>query len=480
MNTVKLEKEAKVRYCADVVVIGGGLAGTAAAVAAGRAGKSVLLIEKSGCLGGLATNGHVSPFDATHSRSGKPFGGIAQEILDAMDEMQKNYGVPTSCVKREGPHLLKWVLLKMAADANVQILFHADLIDVQRENDEIKYLLIHTKSGIEAVCGKMFVDATGDGDVFFGANEEFFMGSEADCGKMLEQTDLNHMHYEDNKIDKYTPERINDTRAVQPTSVMFTMGGVDLEKHPQKYNNKNLTFEDLGIDKEEFRKLPYYGTCGFEDNGELIPLPQGRVLLSLTGRPNEMLVNMSRVIRVDATDAKELSEASVKAHLQVIYIADFLKRYVPGFENAYLVESSNTLGVRETRRLVGQYVLKGTDAINCVHFEDNIGCGSYMIDIHDPFGKSRAMGGDVKGDCYGIPYRCLVPKTVKNLLVCGRCISVDHIAHSSTRIQGTCTITGQAAGTAAALALQENESVQKLDVKLLQRKLKDAKCNIGI
>ena len=101
---------------------------------------------------------------------------------------------------------------------------------------------------------------------------------------------------------------------------------------------------------------------------------------------------------------------------------------------------------------MGQYVLKGSDAIDCVRFEDTIACGSYIIDIHDPFGKRKAIGGQIKGNCYGIPYRSLLPKHLSNLLVCGRCISVDHVAHASTRIQGTCMLTGQAAGTAAALA----------------------------
>lgn len=480
MSSLKLCKDVNVRYSADVVVVGGGVAGCAAAIAAGRQGKSVLLIEMSGCLGGLATNGHVSPFDATHSRSGKPFGGIAQEILDEMNDAQLKYGVPNGTMKREAPHLLKWVLLKMVVDAGVNVLFHADLVDVVTENDEIQNLIIHTKSGFEGIEGKTYVDATGDGDVFFGAGEEYYMGSEADSGKMLQETGLNHMHFDDDNIDKYTTETSMDRHSVQPCSVMFTMGNVDLSKQPYKLNNKNLRFEDLGIDKEEFKKLPYYGTTGFEDNGDLIPLPQGRILVTLTSRPNEMLVNMSRVIGVDGTDAVELSDASVKAQLQVMYLVDFLKRYVPGFENAYLVDSSNMIGVRETRRLVGQYVLKGTDAINCVHFDDNIGCGSYIIDIHDPFGKGRAMGGEVKGDCYGIPYRSLVPKTVKNLLVCGRCISVDHVAHSSTRIQGTCVITGQAAGTAAARSVNDGVSVQELDVKGLQDALKYAGCNIGI
>ena len=481
MSMVKLEKDVKIRYCADVVVVGGGVAGAAAAIAAGRQGKSVILIEKSGCLGGLATNGHVSPFDATHSCSGKPFGGIAQEILDEMADAQLKYGVAkNNTMKREGPHLLKWVLLKMAVDAGVRVLFHADLIDVLMDGDKIQYLIIHTKSGIEGVEGKAYVDATGDGDVFAGAGEQYIIGSEADSGKILEQTGLNHIHFDDKSVQRYYDKTTVDRHSVQPVSVMFTLGNIAPDCNPYKYNNKNLTFEDLGIDKEEFKKLPYYGTVGFEDNGDLVPLPQGRFLISSTGRPGEVLVNMSRVIGVDGTDAVELTEASIIAQYQVMYIIDFLKRYIPEFRDAHLVESSNIIGVRETRRLIGQYVLSGLDAINCTQFDDNIGCGSYIIDIHDPFGKCRALGGQIKGDYYGIPYRSLVPKTVKNLLVCGRCISVDHIAHSTTRIQGTCVITGQAAGTAAALSLEFGTSVQDLDVKALQSELKAAGSNIGI
>ena len=219
------------------------------------------------------------------------------------------------------------------------------------------------------------------------------------------------------------------------------------------------------LTKEEFQKLPYAGTVGFEENGDLIPLPQGRILVGKNGRPNELLVNMSRIIGVNATDAEELTNAEVLAQQQVMYLVDFLKRFVPGFENSYLVESGNTLGIRETRRLVGKYVLSGTDAINCVHFDDDVACGSYMIDIHDPHGKRKAIGGDILGTCYGIPYRSLVSKRIKNMLVCGRCISADHVAHASTRIQGTCCMTGQAAGTAAALAVRNNASVNDIDVK---------------
>ena len=152
---------------------------------------------------------------------------------------------------------------------------------------------------------------------------------------------------------------------------------------------------------------------------------------------------------------------------KVMYLVDFLKRFVPGFQKSFLVESGNTLGVRETRRLVGKYVLKGTDAIDCRHFDDDVACGSYMIDIHDPHGKRKAIGGEILGSCYGIPYRSLLPKTITNLLVCGRCISADHVAHASTRIQGTCCMTGQASGTAAALAIKEKTTVGSLDVDKL-------------
>lgn len=469
MSKIDFKKDVEIAYEADVAVIGGGIAGTAAAVAAAREGKSVLLVESSGCLGGLATNGHVSPFDATKDRKGRTFGGIAKEILDGMDEAQEKYGVPTSSIKREGPHLFKWVLLNLAVNSGVKILFHATLLDAIVENDTIKYALVATKSGIRGIKAKVFVDTTGDADLVNLSGEEFIIGSEASTDDILKATGYNKMHFESEEAEDYNAQA--NARNVQPVSIMFTMGNVDTSKNPGQYNNKLLKFEDLGTTKEEFFKLPYAGTVGFEDNGDLIPLPQGRILIGRTGRPGEMLVNMSRIVGVNAADADELTDAEVKAQLQVMYLVDFLKRFVPGFENSFLVESGNTLGVRETRRLVGRYVLSGLDAINCVHFDDDVACGSYMIDIHDPHGKRKALGGEITGTCYGIPYRSLTPKTIKNLLVAGRCISADHVAHASTRIQGTCCMTGQAAGTAAALAADKNVSVADVDTNLLIERL---------
>lgn len=464
-------KEINTFYDTDVAVIGGGVAGTAAAIAAARNGSKVMLIEQNGCLGGLATLGHVSPFDATKDRAGKSFGGIAQEILNNMDKAQQDYGVPDSPIKREGPHLLKWVMLKMAVESGVEVLFHAGLIDVEVENDTIQHIIISTKSGLRGVRAKNFIDATGDADLVYLTGEEFIIGSEESAEEGLKKAGFDRMHFEkDDAVAQVAPQTTVNC-AVQPVSIMFTMGNVDISKQPAKFNNKLLKYEDLGITKEEFEKLPYAGTVGFEENGDLIPLPQGRILIGRTGRPGEMLVNMSRVIGVNATDADELTKAEITAQMQVMYIVDFLKRFVPGFENSFLVESGNTLGVRETRRLIGKYVLKGIDAIDCLHFDDDVACGSYMIDIHDPHGKRKAIGGDLLGTCYGIPYRSLLPKTVKNMLVCGRCISADHVAHASTRIQGTCCMTGQAAGTAAAMANSEEITPAKVSVEELRAKL---------
>jgi hypothetical protein len=180
---------------------------------------------------------------------------------------------------------------------------------------------------------------------------------------------------------------------------------------------------------------------------------------------------MSRVTGVNGVDADSVSRAEVVARAQVFYLADFLKRFVPGFERSALHETAAALGIRETRRLVGRYVLTGIAAIRCVSFADAIAQGSYMIDIHDPQGRRKAIGGQLQGDCYDIPWRCLLPKTVTNLIVCGRCISADHVAHSSTRIQGTSMLTGQAAGTGAALAVVHNAGVDRLSPSRLQEKL---------
>ena len=174
---------------------------------------------------------------------------------------------------------------------------------------------------------------------------------------------------------------------------------------------------------------------------------------------------------VDATDADQLTQAEIEGHRQVIYLVSFLRKYVPGFENCYLVDTGSQIGVRETRRIMGEYVLTQEDVFEARRFKDAIARVSFPIDIHDVKGGGGFFEGPREGPYYTIPYRCLVPRKVENLLVAGRCISATHEAHGSLRVMPPCFATGQAAGTAGALSLETNVSPRYVDVELLRESL---------
>lgn len=454
----------------DVVIVGGGLGGCSAAIAAGRKGVKAALIEQSGILGGAATQGIVTPLDARKDTKDKPFGGIVSEISGELTEGGTRYCSGGS--KRDdwniaSPYFLKALLLEKCLGANVSVFFHYTLLGAQKSGDEIECIYVLTKSGVEKFNAKVFIDGTGDGDLIEKSGAPYSVGCEKEAVKALIEEGFNVLHFSDVKSEDYS-----DRKLMQPVSIFFRLGGVDMEK-AMKYNNKTLKIGDLGITSEKLKNWKYYNTCGFEESGDLIPLPQGRILVTPSARPDVAVVNMSRVTGIDGSDAQSLNEGEIKAQLQVIAIVDFLITFVDGFEKAYLIDSASTLGVRETRRLKGKTVLSGRDVINAKKLTYPVAKGSYSIDIHDPTGKGRAIGGFIKGDFYDIPYGSLITDDVPNLIVCGRCISADHVAHSSTRIQGTCMLTGQAAGTAAALSVSGNVKPNTLSEKLLHQTLID-------
>jgi hypothetical protein len=347
----------------------------------------------------------------------------------------------------------------------VDIRFHTNLIGAHGKDDVITHVILSSKSGFGKIRADSFIDATGDADLTVLSGAAYVQGSEAGVFEQLNQTGLNKAHFSDREYSGYSHDGM-----MQPVSIFFVMGGVEYAR-AAALNNKKLTYEDLGIPREEFAKLPYAGTPGFEENGDLVPLPQGRVLVSRGVRQDMAVINMTRLVGINGADADSLNRGELLTQLQLMAVVDLLKRYIPGFEKAYLMDSGCTLGIRETRRLVGEYVLSASEVIHCTRFEDAIARGSYIIDIHDPKGKNAAIGGEIKGMVYEIPYRSLKAVKNKNLHACGRCISVDHIAHSSTRIQGTCILTGQAAGTAAALAAADDTDVTALDTARLCRAL---------
>ncbi len=435
----------------DVIVAGGGPAGICAAIAAARHGASVTLIEKSGCLGGMATAGLVGPIAATKINRGRDFWGIMRELLDSISKTSRDICLADSNTEFSPPGA-KYVFLKALLDAKVNILFHAWVTGAVTEGTHITAVMIQTKGGERLAAGKVFIDCTGDGDIMEYTGIPYAIGSEYESIKSLSEHNLDVVH------DTCGKRAEIQEKQLQPVSNMFIMGNAD-SRTASVYINKNLTFKDFGIDREEFTKPPYSDTVGFEPekDSDRLALPQGRILFFNTARKGEVAVNMTRVIGVDGTDPIQLAFGEINSQLQAFALVKFLRKYVNGFENSYLIETSATVGVRETRRLRGKYMLTADDAIDCRKFDDAVACGSYILDIHDPAGRNKAIGGKINGECYQIPYRSFICNEYTNIIFAGRCISCDHVANSSSRVMGTCMLTGQAAGTAAAMAVTSGD-----------------------
>ena len=463
----------------DVIVAGGGLAGCAAAVASARLGRKTALVEQSGVLGGQASLGLVTPMGSVFANKdgnggeGEPFGGICAEIYNEACALTLKYAAAPDWDTGKvqiNPHITKYVLLSKCIGCGVDVMFHTTLAGAVCENDEIKKITVVSKSGMSDIYAKAFVDCTGDADLVYISGAPYKLGAEEEAYKQLADEGLAKSHVDTLlKKDEHGKKSHGVRGRLQPVSIFFRMGGVDAEK-AMMFNNKALTYENMNVDREEFEKLPYYNSCGFEACGERLPMPQGRVLVTYGSIPDTVAVNMSRVINIDGSDAQSLNRGEYLAQMQIINIIDFLRRYIPGFENSYLLESASTLGVRESRRMTGKYTLSAADVIECKRFDDAVARGSYIIDIHNPGGSSSgAIGGRIKGDYYEIPLRCLMSEKINNLFAAGRCISADHVAHSSSRVQGTCLMTGQAAGTAAAIAssgiIPDKDNVRDILIK---------------
>lgn len=450
----------------DLLVAGGGVAGCCAALAAARLGKKVILMDDCGVLGGQATLGMVAPISSICDRNGESFGGILDEILQEMRAECAKVGEAQGYTS--APSLLGLILTEKLDQAGVTVHFFTKLVAAERENRRITAVIAAAKSGLRRYRAQAFIDATGDADLTFFAKEETVLGSEPSVFDALAQAGLGQVHFE------HTQYHFPASGALQPVSVMFTVGGVEEQDCDlyAEYCNRRFTYQELGTTEEEYRQFPFAGRTGFEENGDYLPLPQGRFLFFKGVRKGEYTVNMSRVTGINGADAGSLDRGNMDAQMQVLPILELLRRFIPGFEHAYLIQASGRLGVRESRRLLGRRVFHGQEAFDCVPMPDVIAHGSYIIDIHDPTGKAMAIGGSIRGSAYDIPYGALLPQNTDNLWVCGRCISSDHVAHATTRIIGTCMLTGQAAGTAAALCLTEEKTNGEIDVAVLQRKLK--------
>ena len=402
----------------DVIVAGGGTAGVAAAVAAARNGADTILIERYGFLGGTMTAGLVNPFMTFHAGKEQIIKGIFQEIIDRLKDMD-GYDEKTKAFDNE---VMKIVLDQMIKETGVKLLLHTYIADaLVTKGNAIRGVEAYNKSGRQVVLGRVIIDATGDGDVAVMAGAPYEKGREEDG-------------------------------LTQPMTLNFRMGGVDVERMPSR-EKINKLFEEA------------------KAKGE-IKIPRENVLYFLTTRKGEIHFNTTRIVKVDGTKADDLTYAEIEGRRQMVELIKFLKEKVSGFENAYLMMSAVQVGVRETRRIIGEYVLTGEDIVKARKFSDVIARGSYPIDIHSPTGEGTIIKRLPPGESYDIPYRCIVPKKVENLLIAGRCISCTHEAQAAIRVIPIVVAIGQAAGTAAALAAKLHVSPREMDVSLLQETLK--------
>jgi len=409
----------------DVLIAGGGPGGLAAAVSAARNGADTLLVERYGFLGGMATAGLVNPFMTYWAGEEQIIGGVLQEIVDRLTELGA-YGKGSRTAF--DPEAFKYVADRMCEDAGVKVLLHSFATDARISGGIIESVEIAGKSGKRTARARVFVDGTGDADLAFMAG--------ARCEKGRAEDGL-----------------------TQPMTLNFRVCRVDVPRIPPK-----AEFDEL------FNKAKAEGR---------VNCPRENVLYFLTTRDGEIHFNQTRIINSDGTSSEDLSRAEIEGRRQAWELLEFLRRDVPGFEQSDMLTSGPQIGVRETRRVIGEYVLTGDDVLSAGKFADCIARGSYSIDIHNPTGAGTLIKRLPPGESYDIPYRCLVPLGIDNLLIAGRPISATHEAHSSLRIMPICIAIGQAAGTAAALSVKQKVAPRKLDVGLLQDTLRAQGANLG-
>ncbi len=423
------QRRITVRHEVDVFVAGGGPAGVAAAVAAARQGARVFLAERNTCLGGMGTAGMLPLFmqftDGVHMLAG----GIGADIQRRLQESGGTGPGSNVMIRAE---VLKRVYDDLLVEAKVQFLFHAQLIAVESDAGKVSAAVLTGKSGLFAVKARVFLDCTGDGDLAAWAGAPFEKGDEH--GNLMAGTlcslwaDI-------------------DWPAVNKGGL-----GSGESRLEDAFRDKVFTHED--------RHLPGMFRVGQHTGGG----------------------NIGHTFGLDSTDERSLTQALLGARKSLLEYERYYKKYLKGFEQMELVATASHLGARESRRILGDYVLNLKDFESRAVFPDEIGRYSYPVDIHaakpdlasyeryaEDFKKLRYG----KGESYGIPYRCLVPRTLTNVLVAGRCVSTDRYMQSSIRVMPGCFITGQAIGVAAAICAQQGCDTRAVPAAELQRRLKD-------
>ena len=410
----------------DVLIVGGGPGGFGAGVMAAKQGANVIVAERYGALGGMASYGEVTPFMPNHAQGesmDRPvFAAWRKRMWDYFsDEEKKLHPFDTG---DKAPFLSKDIAMLAMEDllleAGAKILYHHTLFDVRKRDGRITEVLFHTKSGLSAVRAKIFIDSTGDGDLAALAGCPVEMG--------------------------------NSEGLCQPMTTCFKLDHIDAARKP--------SWQEIG---EIYKKA--------KAEGKLDCLREN-ILAFGTLHDDCIHFNTTRIIRKNATNALELSQAEIEGRKEVRKYIKFLRENVPGFENAQLKSLAHHVGIRETRRIRGLVYQTADDFFKRAKYDDAIARVNYPIDIHDPSGSGTTMHYMEKDQWYELRYGTIVPLNSENLLMGCRAISVDHALHSSSRIMPAVCSLGQAAGMAAALCLRENVLPKELDGKKVREALK--------
>ena len=428
MTTVHIQRKVPVRHEVDVFVAGGGPAGIAAAVTAARQGRSVFLAERHTCLGGMGTAGMVPVFMQFSDGVNMLAAGIGEEILTLLQQAGGTGPDSKFAIRAE---VLKRVYDDLLLETGIDFTFETQLVGVETEDDRVALAILAAKSGMFAVQAKVFIDATGDGDLAAWAGAPFEKGDEE--GNLMPGTLCSLWVDVDWDAIKDGGRWRDDSR---------------LEE----------AFRD-GVFTHEDRHLPGMWRVGDHLGGG----------------------NIGHTFGVDNTDERSVTEALIWGRKSILEYEVYYKNYLKGYERMQLVATGSLLGIRESRRIMGDYVLCLKDFEQRAVFEDEIGRYSYPVDIHasKPDAASYAAFEEEfrtlrygKGESYGIPYRILTPQNLSNVLVAGRCVSADRFLQGSIRVMPGCFITGQAVGVAAAIAVEKNTTVRGFPVAELQSWLK--------
>jgi hypothetical protein len=461
----------KVHSESDVVVAGGGPSGLIAAIASARAGAKTTLVEQYGFLGGMATAASVGPFSPFHYDDQQITMGIPQELVERLMASGGSTG-HLKCVPEYGSgsymayfdrEVYKQVAFDMVQEAGVRLLLHSFVGGTVVDGKRVRGIQVANKSGFMQVLGKVTVDATGDGDVSARAGAEFKWGRDSDS-------------------------------LGQPMTMFFEMANVDvdrviayIEANPDDFEWTSRLHSRTPLPRELNQR--YFVAQGYKrfveeamKKGEL-HLGRDTVLLQSTMREGTIVFNSTRVGKLRGTDVDDFTRAEIEGRKQAMSLAAFMRKYAPGFENAYVSSTGVQIGVRESRHVLGEYILTQDDVVEGRRFPDVMARGFFPVDIHSPTSGGGYHGGSTwikpKGP-YDIPMRCAIPRGVDGLVMTGRNISAAHEAHGSLRVQGTVFAIGHGSGVLAATAALAGVEPRNADPRQVQRTLIAQRANLEV